>query len=51
MAISGVVRGSVVVLVAFLVLWLFIPAVEGFHVGYNAATDHECLTRVIQWCK
>lgn len=32
-------------------IWLMLPAFAGYHVGYNAATDHECLIRLIQWCR
>lgn len=43
------------VLAAFIVciplFWAGGPAVHGYHVGYNAATDHECMVRVVQWCR
>jgi hypothetical protein len=44
----GVLAGVTLGVVIF---WLIVPAVSGYHVGYNSATDHECLTRVVQWCK
>jgi hypothetical protein len=44
-----ILTGGVAVLAIVLVLLL--PAFAGYHVGYNSATDHECLTRLVQWCK
>lgn len=34
-----------------LAVWVFLPAAQGFHVGYNPATDDQCLTRILDWCK
>jgi hypothetical protein len=34
-----------------LVLWAFlVPALSGYHIGFNAATDHVCMSRIVQWC-
>jgi hypothetical protein len=43
---------AMVGLVAVVVLvWLLVPAFEGFHIGHDVWTDHECLSRIVQWCK
>lgn len=50
-------RGSkaAIALAAFTLLaigtWMFIPAAQGFHIGYNSATDGQCLSRLFDWCK
>jgi hypothetical protein len=44
-------RVLLLVCLAILLIWLVLPATQGFHIGYNTWTDHECLTRLIQWCK
>jgi ferric-dicitrate binding protein FerR (iron transport regulator) len=38
--------------VALVLVWLVvIPVSLGYHIGFNAATDHYCLSRVLQWCR
>jgi hypothetical protein len=45
----SIILGAIGVL---FLIWLVLPAFEGFHVGYNFASDHECLTRLgLQWCR
>lgn len=39
-----------VIVAVLTVLWLTGPAFRGFHIGYNAATDNECTSHVLQWC-
>lgn len=34
----------------FVIFCVLQPVLAGFHLGYNAATDHECISRVFQWC-
>lgn len=38
-------------LVGAVLLFMLEPAIAGYHVGFNSATDTECLSRVVQWCK
>lgn len=47
----GFVRAFLVIGALLLAVWLLLPAVQGFHVGYNSATDHECVSRILQWCR
>jgi hypothetical protein len=28
-----------------------LPVIHGYHIGYNLATDHQCFSRVFDWCK
>ncbi|HET9721125.1 MAG TPA: hypothetical protein VFP55_13675 [Solirubrobacteraceae bacterium] len=44
----AVLAGLVLLVV---VLYIAAPAFNGYHVGYNVMTDHECLSRVVQWCR
>lgn len=50
---TGVPWRTVFAVAAIVVLiWMAVPAFAGYHLGYNDATDHQCLTRVgVQWCK
>lgn len=47
----AIVRLLAALMIVGFVLWLVIPALDGFHIGYNAMTDHECMNRILQWCK
>lgn len=32
--------------------WAFVsPTVQGYHIGYNFASDNVCMSRVVQWCR
>ena len=43
---------TLVGIVLFVVGFYFLqPIADGYHVGYNSATDHECISRVVQWCR
>ena len=42
----------VIVLAVFLFWWLAVPALEGYHIGVDATTDHCQMTRLgLQWGK
>jgi hypothetical protein len=48
-------RAGVLIVLAILAVlagaWLLAPAFSGFHIGHDVWTDHECLSRVVQWCR
>jgi hypothetical protein len=41
----------VVLAVIGVLLYLVSPVLDGYHFGYNSATDNSCLSRVFQWCQ
>jgi hypothetical protein len=46
------IRLAVAFAIAIGILYVFlIPTTSGFHIGYSSATDHQCMSRVVQWCK
>lgn len=45
------VRAVAVALLSWGLVWVFSPAVDGFHIGYNLATDNTCESRLFDWCK
>lgn len=45
-------RVFLAIALGILVLWMFlVPLTGGYHIGYNPATDHTCLSHIIQWCR
>ena len=44
-------RATLILAGCLVVLYLLLPAFNGFHLGFNSATDNTCMTRVVQWCK
>ena len=45
------VRGAALVVAVMFIAWLLTPAITGYHAGHDLWTDHECLSRIIQWCR
>ena len=45
-------RVFLAIVLGILLLWmLLVPVTGGYHIGFNPATDHQCVTRIIQWCR
>ena len=51
MSASHIRRWLIGFAAAGLLLYLLTPALAGYHLGFNAATDNTCASRVVQWCK
>lgn len=44
-------RVILAIALGILLLWMFlVPITGGWHIGYNPATDHVCMSRIVQWC-
>lgn len=45
-----IVLAIVLIVLVLAIAWIP-PIVQGWHLGYNSATDHYCETRLgLQWC-
>lgn len=45
-------RGVLIIVALVFLLWMAVPAFEGYHLGYTAGTDNLTTTRLgVQWGK